>query len=230
MRVRGYFLTSVAFAALMGLSAPLRAQSPEPTGVWLDHTGRGAVEISQCGEALCGRLVWLKDETGKEACGVQILGEVKPSGSGVWDKGWIYDPEEDSKYSVELKPLAGDKLRVVGYLGTKLFSETMTWTRAPADLKRCDAEQTAAAPATEGAKPQASAPTSDTSAAAHSQRQDQAQSQDQAKVADAVKPNEARPTVTEMAPQKNSNRHANARSQNCKVETPWVSVQFPCPD
>ena len=30
-------------------------------------------------------------------------------------------------------------LKVVGYMGTKLLSETMTWKRAPADLKRCGA-------------------------------------------------------------------------------------------
>jgi hypothetical protein len=33
----------------------------------------------------------------------------------------------------------GSKLKVVGYAGTKLFSETMVWTRAPADLQRCKA-------------------------------------------------------------------------------------------
>lgn len=33
----------------------------------------------------------------------------------------------------------GDSLKVVGYAGTKMLSETMVWTRAPADLKRCGA-------------------------------------------------------------------------------------------
>jgi hypothetical protein len=28
---------------------------------------------------------------------------------------------------------------VMGYMGNKFLSETMTWRRAPADLKRCDA-------------------------------------------------------------------------------------------
>jgi uncharacterized protein (DUF2147 family) len=219
MRVCGYSLTSVAFAALTALAIPANAQSTDPTGVWLDHTGRGAIEITPCGDALCGRLVWTKDSSSKEACGVQILGEVKSSGSGVWDKGWIFDPEENSKYSVELKPLAGDKLRVVGYLGTKLFSETMTWTRAPADLQRCDAtEQTAAtAPAT----PPAAAP----------QSAETTVPQGDSKAAEAVPPKEpVPPAAAEPAPQKKPSRQANARPQNCKVDTPWVTVQFPCPD
>ncbi|MGE0852274.1 MAG: DUF2147 domain-containing protein [Hyphomicrobiaceae bacterium] len=109
-----------------------------PTGTWIDHTGRGAVEITECGANLCGRLVWLKDEANKKGCGLQIIGNAKPVGNDRWDGGWILDPEKNAKYSVELKPVGADKLRVLGYMGSKLFSETMIWKRAPADLKRCD--------------------------------------------------------------------------------------------
>ena len=28
-----------------------------PIGVWIDHTGRGAVEITDCSGKLCGKLV-----------------------------------------------------------------------------------------------------------------------------------------------------------------------------
>jgi uncharacterized protein (DUF2147 family) len=112
----------------------------EPTGLWFDHTGRGAVEITRCGDQLCGRLVWLKDPAhAKQVCGIQIIGEVKPTGNGAWDGGWIYDPERQSKFSVELTPMGPRSLKVVGYMGTKWLSETMMWTRAPADLKRCGA-------------------------------------------------------------------------------------------
>ena len=32
------------------------------TGVWIDHTGRGAVEITECnGNKLCGHVAWVKD-------------------------------------------------------------------------------------------------------------------------------------------------------------------------
>jgi uncharacterized protein (DUF2147 family) len=107
-------------------------------GVWIDHTGRGAVEITDCGGKLCGRVVWIKDAADGEGCGMQIIGNVKPMGDGTYDNGWIYDPDRDEKYDVELVP-QGAKLKVVGYAGTKLFSETMVWTRAPANLERCHA-------------------------------------------------------------------------------------------
>lgn len=120
-----------------------------PTGTWVDHTGRGAVEITECGANLCGHLVWLKDEAHKKGCGVQIIGNAKPVGNDRWDGGWILDPEKNQKYSVELKPIGPDKLRVLGYMGSKLFSETMIWKRAATDLKRCDSGETVvtAAPA-----------------------------------------------------------------------------------
>ena len=136
-----------------------------PTGIWMDHTGRGAVEITDCGGgALCGHIVWVKDTKHMNTCRNQVLGGVKPVGGNTWDRGWIIDPDDDAKYSVELKPVGADRLRVVGYMGSKLFSETMTWKRAPADLQRCDGKSTpdatpASAPAApQPVKPNAAAP------------------------------------------------------------------------
>ena len=109
-----------------------------PTGVWIDHEGRGAVEISKCGQGLCGEIVWVKDEqTGSKACGLQIIGNVKKIGHNTWDQGWILDPEMGEKFDVELKPMSKSKLQVMGYLGVKTLSETMVWSRAPNTLKRC---------------------------------------------------------------------------------------------
>ncbi len=129
----------------------------DPVGTWIDHTGRGAVEISPCNGALCGRIVWLKAAADQEACGMQIIGNARPASAGKWDGGWIYDPEARAKYDVELTPLGDNKLKVLGYAGTKMFGETMTWTRAPADLKRCD--QAAAEP--RAPEPHASVPQDD---------------------------------------------------------------------
>lgn len=127
--------TAIAAAASLGASSAIA--SAGPTGVWYDHTGRGAVEIRDCGGSLCGRLVWLKDDANAKACGVQIIGNARPTGPNTWDRGWIYDPEARSRYSVELTPMGGDRLKVMGYAGSKFMSETMIWRRAPSDLKRC---------------------------------------------------------------------------------------------
>lgn len=108
-----------------------------PAGVWYDHTGRGAIEISDCGGKLCGKVVWLKPGTNPQGCGIQVIANVPPKAPNTWDGGWIFDPEANSKYDVELQLVAADKLKVTGYEGLKLFGQTMMWTRAPLDIQRC---------------------------------------------------------------------------------------------
>ena len=125
---------AVGYAATAAL-----AQSGDPSGVWLDHTGRGAVHISSCGTGYCGRIVWLKDGDKAKVCGLQVIGDVKPTAAGTFDGGWIYDPDDQTKYRVELTPMPNGKLQVLGYLGTKMLGETMIWTRAPAGIKQCAA-------------------------------------------------------------------------------------------
>jgi uncharacterized protein (DUF2147 family) len=134
---------------------PRPATAVGPTGVWIDHTGRGAVEITECAGRLCGRIVWLKDTGHRSVCGTQVIGNAKRTSAGTWDGGWIYDPEKNARYSVELKPVGPDKLRVVGYVGSKLFSESFTWKRPTTELARCDAPRATASPspAASDAKP-----------------------------------------------------------------------------
>jgi uncharacterized protein (DUF2147 family) len=119
------------------------AAAASPVGVWIDQTGRGGVEITDCGGGkLCGHLVWFKDsKLAKDGCNFQIIGNVKPMGGNRWDGGWIVDPDKDpkKKYDVEITLISDQKLKVMGYAGMKFLSETMTWTRAPADLQKCGA-------------------------------------------------------------------------------------------
>jgi Uncharacterized protein conserved in bacteria (DUF2147) len=137
--------------------APPPAQSPSqprsrernisssaPLGVWLDHTGRGAVEISECGGGVCGHIVWIRDAEHRSACKSQVIGDAKRTSAGTWDGGWIYDPERKARFSVELKPMGADQLRVMGYQGSKMFNETFTWKRPAAQLKWCDDDLTPA--------------------------------------------------------------------------------------
>ncbi len=128
----------IAAAAFTALSAPAAANS-SPLGVWMNDTGRGAIEITDCSGKLCGEVVWVNDPKDADGCGRQILGNVKKVGSDIWDNGWVYSPERKKRYDVELKLLSDDKLQVKGYAGIKMFSKTLIWTRAPADLKRCGA-------------------------------------------------------------------------------------------
>jgi uncharacterized protein (DUF2147 family) len=144
---------SIGVSAVLSANAqqpksPAPAVQPGPTGVWIDHTGRGAVEIVPCAEALCGRIVWLQQPNDKNGqllrdaknedkakrsqpiCGLQIIGGLKRQSDGSWDNGWIYDPEQGENFDVELRLRSPDVLQVKGYKGVKFLSETYTWKRA----------------------------------------------------------------------------------------------------
>lgn len=162
---------ATAGLALVLAIAPVSAQPPQPqlaeAGVWYDDTGRGAVELVPCGQKLCGRIVWLKEEVNAEGkplvdrynpnparrttpiCGLQVVGDAQKLSDGTWDQGWIYDPKTGSSYNVALSLQQPDQLKVTGYKGIKLLSKSFVWTRAPADLPRCGAANgsTAKAPA-----------------------------------------------------------------------------------
>ena len=140
---------TIGFLAVSLVACGNAVAASTPIGIWIDHTGRGAVEITDCGGKLCGHLVWFKDEKhSKGGCNFQIIGNVRPVAGNKWDGGWIIDPDKDpnKKYDVEITSLSDQKLKVMGYAGTKFFSETMTWTRATADLKKCSDDASAPAP------------------------------------------------------------------------------------
>jgi|GEM_PF-288300 len=222
MHIRNAFSFSAFLAAVL-ISAGTAAASSDPRGVWIDHTGRGAVEITDCGDGLCGKLVWLKDAENTQACGIQILGEVKPVKNGVWDKGWIYDPEQDAKYSVELKPLGEDKLQVMGYLGTKLLSETMVWTRAPENLERCSTpRRRLQRPLRQPSRNPRLSPRRTVQNHLPRTARFASGQNDGNRTAEADKPSgKTEPQTT---------RRKTAGPRECTLNTPWVSLSFPCPN
>lgn len=202
-RAIGPLAVTLACAGTPALAAP------NPFGVWIDHTGRGAVEITDCGGKLCGRLVWFKDaKNNKEGCNFQIIGNVKPVAGGKWDNGWIIDPDKDpdKKYDVEITPMGDQKLKVMGYAGMKFLSETMIWTRAPADLKKCGDDQARAPDPAPAPGPVAEEPKdapADSPAPAR---------------APAVAPEEAKPEKSA----------GNGKPKECKMDVGFAVITFPC--
>ena len=129
-------------ALLIAGVAFAQAPSPDVTGLWIDHTGQGAVEIVHCGSRVCGRVVWLKNpdhksKSGKRICGTQVLGDLQPRSDNAWEEGWIYNPEDEERFNAALKLANANTLIVTGYLGIKLLGETFTWRRSMAPLDRC---------------------------------------------------------------------------------------------
>ena len=148
-----------ANAAGVPAAAPGVGAAADVIGVWIDHTGRGAIEIVPCGGRLCGYVFWVQDalnqkgqplldrknpdpkRRGKPMCGTQVLVNLQkqePARVGnVWGAGSIYNPEDGEIFDAEIKLTSANELSVLGYLGIKMFGESFVWKRAPAGLTRC---------------------------------------------------------------------------------------------
>ncbi len=133
--------------ALVGLAGvSLASEGDAILGQWLTAEGLSAVEIYKCGDAYCGKIVWLKeplDKEGKEKTdinnpdeslrsrklmGLQILEGLKYKGNNEYKGGKIYDPKKGKTYKCKAR-LEGGKLKLRGYIGFSLIGRTSTWTR-----------------------------------------------------------------------------------------------------
>ena len=115
-------------------------------GKWLTEKGQSVVEVYQCGDAYCGKIVWLKellDKEGKEKVddknpdkslksrklvGLEILKDLKYKGPNKWEDGNIYDPEKGKIYKCKAWMKEG-KLKFRGFIGFSLLGRTTTWER-----------------------------------------------------------------------------------------------------
>ncbi len=114
-------------------------------GKWLTDKGTSLVEVYQCGDAYCGKIVWLKEplREGKEKTddknpdeslrsrklvGLEILTGLKYKGDGKWEGGKIYDPESGKTYKCKAW-MEGENLKFRGFIGFSLLGRTTTWTR-----------------------------------------------------------------------------------------------------
>jgi uncharacterized protein (DUF2147 family) len=202
------------FAITLAATCAPALAAPSAIGVWIDHTGRGAVEITDCGGRLCGKLVWFQDaKNNKDGCNFQIIGDVKPVGANKWDGGWIVDPEKDpdKKYDVEITLLSEQKLKVMGYAGIKFLSETMVWTRAKPDLKKCSTKTSEAEPNPSDTPPAGQEPAKE-------------------KEATATNPPADEPTPAQEPAEPPKKTASNGKQKDCKVDLSFAVITFPCPD
>ena len=250
---------AVAIAsALLLTAAATPAAAGTPLGVWLDESGRGAIQISNCGKTLCGKVVWVKSPKDREGCGEKILGNVKKVSPNTWDRGWIFSPEHGRRFDLALQPLGDNRLRVTGYAGIKLFGESRTWSRAPSDLIRCDqpSRTTTAALATTPAQPPPATSTgADNASPAPTETIPQkepstAQPQQHPSETTATRIEAETTTIETVAGEKNEPSTDSAPRTNapkadgmqldkflkrtadgkCRLDTPWIKVNFACKD
>jgi uncharacterized protein (DUF2147 family) len=124
------------------------ALAADPLGNWLTEDGKATVRVANCGGALCGTIVALKEandpDTGKPKTdknnadaslrsrpmiGVQIVLQMKPSGTANKWSGQVYNAEDGKTYSGSLTLQDANTIRLEGcVLG--IICRSAKWTRS----------------------------------------------------------------------------------------------------
>ena len=136
----------VSAAALASASFGGTAAAADAFGTWLTGDKAGQVRILNCGGALCGNLVWLKEpndpatgrpktdthnadasKQSRPLLGVPVVLAMKPSGPGQWS-GEVYNAEDGKTYSGSFTLTGPDTADLKGCV-LSILCKSQTWTR-----------------------------------------------------------------------------------------------------
>jgi len=140
MRATGRLIAGAI--GLLALAPAARAEGP--LGVWLTKDADAHVRIADCGGALCGTIIWLKDPidnaTGRPLAdkhnpdpaqrtrpvlGLHVMYGMQPSGPDRWS-GRFYNSDDGNTYAGNLIVLSPSTVKVEGCL---IICMGETWQR-----------------------------------------------------------------------------------------------------
>jgi uncharacterized protein (DUF2147 family) len=136
--MKRYQAPGLALMALMAIHSGATAQEA-PTGIWLTEGGEIRVRIAPCASALCGTIVWAKQE-GKDTnnpdpalrsrnmVGVQLMSGLHPDTEGGYT-GQIYNPRDGGTYTVKLKLKSKNALELSGCILGGVICQSQMWSR-----------------------------------------------------------------------------------------------------
>lgn len=144
----------IAILAIMCSTQVLASGTDEILGLWNNEEKSARIEMFRCGEGYCGKIVELKEQNYPEGStdgipgtpkvdhhnpdpakrtvpvlGLQIVNDMRPTDSGKWSGGTVYDPKNGKTYKGKLTLVAPERLELRGYIGIPLIGRTTTWTR-----------------------------------------------------------------------------------------------------
>lgn len=142
-------LAVIAVALAVGPAAA--ADEPErqaaPYGSWMPADKESIVEIYACGEAMCGRIAWLAENTDEDGevltdiynpnpelrstpvLGLVIMTDILPTADeGVW-RGRVYNPQDGRTYDFWLTVKSDSQIIIEGCGLYNLICQKHTWDR-----------------------------------------------------------------------------------------------------
>lgn len=121
-------LAALALSATAAFADPAEGRwSTQPD----DNGNTGIIEITMCGNTLCGTLIESRHGNGEvfqsENVGRQIVWDMEPRGNGEYRGGRVWSPDRDQTYRATMD-LAGAQLTVAGCF--LFICRDQVWTRA----------------------------------------------------------------------------------------------------
>jgi uncharacterized protein (DUF2147 family) len=114
-------------------------------GFWMVKDNEAVVELYTCGDRLCGKFHWLRDDSPqnpsrdgqnpdsdkrkRRLCGLQFMGGFEPKGKGNFENGWIYSPRHGSMFSANISVLDENRLELRGYALIPFLGQSQIWER-----------------------------------------------------------------------------------------------------
>lgn len=130
---RSIFLLSAALALPV-----LANEGPSPVGIWLSDDKESKLEVFQCEEKLCGKIIWLKNNKREDGSplldannedeslrnrpilGLEILQGLEKQSAKKWDDGKVYDPESGKTYRAKIALKSSEKMKLSGCINSFL--------------------------------------------------------------------------------------------------------------
>ncbi|MDD2900037.1 MAG: DUF2147 domain-containing protein [Desulfuromonadaceae bacterium] len=146
------FLTCIT-VILLTVSPALAAGPGGVLGFWKTAGGDSLLELSRCGDKICGNIVWLKvpnyidpvdgpvgrtkvDRKNPDPAlrkqpilGLQVMKGFTAVGNRRWTNGTSYNPETGKSYKSKMYLTATDRLELRGFIGISLIGRTLVMTR-----------------------------------------------------------------------------------------------------
>lgn len=126
-------MRALMLCLLAGIVTPVAWAQPDVVGEWWTPGFNARVRIEPCGDAVCGKIVWLWDETPQGIADKQpligrtVIHRMQASEPSRWQGGRLYNPEDGRDYKGSLHLQSPTRLVVDGCV---LFvCRTQVWRR-----------------------------------------------------------------------------------------------------
>lgn len=116
-----------AFVILSATTNSLATPDLAPTGRWDREDGLGGIEITSCGEALCGRITWLRDTDTPAHVGQEVLYDMRRTTEETWT-GSANNPEDGRTYAGTMT-MEGTRLLTKGCILDGLICRSVALSR-----------------------------------------------------------------------------------------------------